>query len=232
MHENKNIFLMSWRKLSILILNLYLYSIKIQTDIDQNAVKNIRENHKNKIKNIYLEFFFRLGPARPMWLGWTQLVSTCKRAWTIHARLLQSRCNQSSSAQYLCIICEVGEVYLEATKATTCLGPLSSPFRLFFFSSGSSFFFVSVCRLSRFLLPCSLVQLEAKLVLGDEDDGWQCFFLCVFFSLLYSPLSFSILSSFLPSLSRLYVSCVSPLFCSTLFPLCFLPFATAPCYKP
>jgi len=42
---------------------------------------------------------------------------------------------------------------------------------------------VSVCRLSRFLLPCSLVQLEAKLVLGDEDDGWQCFFLC-FFSFL------------------------------------------------
>jgi len=45
---------------------------------------------------------------------------------------------------------------------------------------------VSICRLSYFLLPCSLVQLEAKLVLGDEDNGWQCFFLC-FFSLLFSP---------------------------------------------
>jgi len=30
------------------------------------------------------------------------------------------------------------------------------------------------------------------------------------FSLLYSPLSFSLLSSFLPSLSRLYFSCVTP----------------------
>jgi hypothetical protein len=77
---------MSWQKLGILIPDLYIYNIKIQIDIDQNAVKNIRENHKFLKKN--LEFFFGLGPARPMWLGWTQLVSTRKRAWTIHARLL------------------------------------------------------------------------------------------------------------------------------------------------
>jgi len=34
------------RKPGILIPDLYLYSIKIQTNIDQNAVKNIQENHK------------------------------------------------------------------------------------------------------------------------------------------------------------------------------------------
>jgi len=42
-----------------------------------------------------------------------------------------------------------------------------------------------VC-LSLSLLPCSLVQLEAKLALGDEDDGWQCFSL-FFFPLPFSP---------------------------------------------
>jgi len=58
------------------------------------------------------------------------------------------------------------------------------------------------------------------------------------FSLLYSPLSFSLLSSFLPSLSRLYFSCVTP--CSALlssfshgssllfFFVCF-PFPSASC---
>jgi len=49
-----------------------------------------------------------------------------------------------------------------------------------------------------------------------------------YFSLLYSALSFSLLPSFLPSLSHIYFSCVSPLFCSSLFPLCFLPFLMAP----
>jgi len=39
-------FFVFWRKPSILIPDLYLYSIKIQTNIHQNAVKNIRENHK------------------------------------------------------------------------------------------------------------------------------------------------------------------------------------------
>jgi hypothetical protein len=42
---------------------LYLYSIKIQTDIDHNAVKNIRENHKKKFEKIFLELFFGLDPA-------------------------------------------------------------------------------------------------------------------------------------------------------------------------
>jgi len=48
MHENKTFFLfflMSWRKLGILILDLYLYNIKIQIGIDQNTVKKFVENH-------------------------------------------------------------------------------------------------------------------------------------------------------------------------------------------
>jgi hypothetical protein len=61
MHENKTFFL---RKPGILIPDLYLYNIKIQTNINQNAVKNIRKNHKffEKIFGIC----FGLGPARPM----------------------------------------------------------------------------------------------------------------------------------------------------------------------
>ena len=53
MHENKIFFLfmfiiyflMSWQKPGILILDLYLYNIKIQTGIDQNALKKFAENH-------------------------------------------------------------------------------------------------------------------------------------------------------------------------------------------
>ena len=186
--------------------------------------KKYTRKSQKKIKNIYLEFFFRLGPARPMWLGWTQLVSTCKRAWTIHARLLQSRCNQSSSAQYLCIICEVGEVYLEATKATTCLGPLSSPFRLFFFSSGSSFFFC-------FCLPS--LSFSSSLfpgAAGGEAGAWwrrrwlaMLLSVCFFFSsVLPSLLFYSILFPSL-SVSSFFFLWFPP--CSALLssPLCFLP---------
>jgi len=45
MHENKNFFFFG-RKLGILILDLYLYDIKIHTDINQHGVKNTRENCK------------------------------------------------------------------------------------------------------------------------------------------------------------------------------------------
>jgi hypothetical protein len=49
MHENKkkHLFLFFYyyylRKTRYLISNLYLYSIKIQTDIDQNAIKYLRK---------------------------------------------------------------------------------------------------------------------------------------------------------------------------------------------
>ena len=42
MLENKNIFLkflIFWQKLGILILDLYLYNIKIQTNTKQNSVE-------------------------------------------------------------------------------------------------------------------------------------------------------------------------------------------------
>jgi hypothetical protein len=52
MHENKifflfyNFFVMFRRKSGILILDLYLYGIKIQTNIKQNSVEKYAENHK------------------------------------------------------------------------------------------------------------------------------------------------------------------------------------------
>jgi len=63
-------FIIFLRKPDNLLPDLYLYSIKIQTNIDQNAVKNIRENHKFFEK--IFENFFGLDPAWSMWLGWTQ----------------------------------------------------------------------------------------------------------------------------------------------------------------
>jgi len=65
MHENKKNNLMSWWKPGILIPDLYLYSIKIQTDIDQNTVKNIWENHKYIFLKYFLEFLFFSSWAQP-----------------------------------------------------------------------------------------------------------------------------------------------------------------------
>jgi hypothetical protein len=58
------------RKPGILILDLYLYSIKIQTNI-LKCNKIFVENHIFFKRIFFLEFFFGLGPTRPMWLGWT-----------------------------------------------------------------------------------------------------------------------------------------------------------------
>jgi len=66
MHENKIfiiiIFLMSWWKPGILIPDLYLYSIKIQIDIDQNAVKTLQKKITYFFEILFEEFF----------LGWAQ----------------------------------------------------------------------------------------------------------------------------------------------------------------
>jgi len=72
------IFLMKTR---YLIPDLYLYSIKIQTNIDPNAVKYLW-----KITDFWKEFFlfflfFGLGPTRPMWLGWAQLACVAGLGW-------------------------------------------------------------------------------------------------------------------------------------------------------
>ena len=55
------LFLMSWWKPGILILDLYLYNIKIQTDIDQNAVKNLRKI--TDFLKYFLKNFFLVGPS-------------------------------------------------------------------------------------------------------------------------------------------------------------------------
>jgi hypothetical protein len=46
------------KKPGILIPNLYLYSIKIQTDIDQNAITNLRKI-TCFFEIIFLNFFFQ-----------------------------------------------------------------------------------------------------------------------------------------------------------------------------
>jgi hypothetical protein len=56
-------FLMFWWKLGILILDLYLYSIKIQTNIDQNEVKNLRKITDFFWNNFWRKYFFGLDPA-------------------------------------------------------------------------------------------------------------------------------------------------------------------------
>jgi hypothetical protein len=62
MHENKkkNIFLMFRQKPGILIWDLYLYSIKIQTIIKQNSIKLYAEKSQT-FKNIF-NFFYWGGP--------------------------------------------------------------------------------------------------------------------------------------------------------------------------
>jgi hypothetical protein len=72
MHENKKyIFLMFRRKLGILIWDLYLYSIKIQTIIKQNLIKLYAEKSQT-FKNIF-NFFYWAGPG-PLILSWARLV--------------------------------------------------------------------------------------------------------------------------------------------------------------
>jgi hypothetical protein len=62
--------------LGILILDLYLYGIKISTNIKQNSVeKYAGKSHIffwNNFWRKFLFFSFGLGPTWPIWLGWTQ----------------------------------------------------------------------------------------------------------------------------------------------------------------
>jgi len=89
MHENqKNYFILFFHFISLLffsflmktrylILKLYLYSIKIQTDIDQNTA----ENHRF-LKRIFLKkfvFYFRAGPNPAHVAG----LDPATRAWSL-----------------------------------------------------------------------------------------------------------------------------------------------------
>ena len=68
MHENKNIFFsIFWQKSGILILDLYLYGIKIQINIKQNSIQKYTGKSQN-FKNIFLNFF-GLGLTRPNHFG-------------------------------------------------------------------------------------------------------------------------------------------------------------------
>ena len=60
-------FFMFWKKPGISIPDLYLYNIKIQTNIDQNAVKYLRKITDFFWNNFWRNFFFLF-----FGLGWTQ----------------------------------------------------------------------------------------------------------------------------------------------------------------
>jgi len=81
MHENKKyIFLMFRRKLGILIWDLYLYSIKIQTIIKQNSIKLYAEKSQT-FKNTF-NFFYWAGPG-PLILSWPRLVRPSEQ-WSVY----------------------------------------------------------------------------------------------------------------------------------------------------
>jgi len=100
---------------------------------------------------------------------------------------------------------------------------LCFPFSLCFLPSSSRLLFVFF-----FFFPCSLVQLEAKLLLGDEDDGEadrSKLFLLQFF--LYSSLSlffaFCVFLNLFPSLCFPYAFSISPPpLSSAVLPLAFI----------
>jgi hypothetical protein len=75
MHENKNIFLfnfsMFWWKLCILIPDLYLYGMKIQTNIKQNSVEKYAG--KSQIfSKIFFKYFFDWARPGPLILSYEQ----------------------------------------------------------------------------------------------------------------------------------------------------------------
>jgi hypothetical protein len=74
-----NVFLMFWWKSGILILDLYLYDIKIQTNINQIVVKHLRR----KITNFKMIFWILLGWARLGPKGnWAEICTKWNRART------------------------------------------------------------------------------------------------------------------------------------------------------
>jgi len=91
-----------WQNPGILIPDLYLYIIKIQTNINQNAVKKFLENHRF-FKGFFFWNCFWLGPARPMWRGWTQ------QAWLGHWPKPVTRLNNLKHAWISSLVHELYE---------------------------------------------------------------------------------------------------------------------------
>ena len=136
MHENKTFYFMFfvWMKIKYLKPDLYLYSIKIQTNIDQNAVKylqKITDFEKNFSKSF---FIFGLSPTRPMWLGWTQ--PPVHGHWpkpvtqTNHARVKLYACMEECEGNYI-------------------------TFALFMLVFADSFYYLRTVHFTLFMLVCS-----------------------------------------------------------------------------
>jgi len=93
-------FFFFWRRPGILLSDLYLYNIKIQTNIDQSAVKNFRKSQmfflKKRLffeiilKKILFIFIFWAGLdlASPAW----SLAPASDQNPTIHARVMFYAC--------------------------------------------------------------------------------------------------------------------------------------------
>ena len=69
------------QKPGILILDLYLYNIKIQTNIKKNSIKLYAEKSQTSKKKF--NFFYWAGPG-PLILGWARLVRPCEQWSTLH----------------------------------------------------------------------------------------------------------------------------------------------------
>ena len=130
---------MSWRKPGILIPNLYLYSIKMQTNIDQNEVKNLW-----KI-TYFLKKKFRAGPSSAHVAGLDPVgfLPTSVREQFTHA--CYSRDVINLPVHSVCAFSAKLEKFTwKQDEGNNSFGPLSSPFRLFFFWFLWFFLFFSV----------------------------------------------------------------------------------------
>jgi len=115
---------MFWWKLGILILDLYLYSIKIQTNIDQNEVKNLWKIIDFFWNNFWRKYFFRAGPSRFL------PASVCEQF--THACYSHDVINLQVHS--VCALTAKLEKFTwKQDEGNNNFGPLSSPFRLFSF---------------------------------------------------------------------------------------------------
>jgi len=154
------IFSMFWRKPGILISDLYIYGMKIQTNIKQNSVKKIRREITN-----FSKCFFLLGWSRPTYFGLGRIMNSGDERW-------RSRRKRKRGARELTYggSCEGSRWWLQVVAAlrlrTGELIAVGWRFFFFFFSASLfySFFLIPSSSLILLLFLWSLLLLAALLV--------------------------------------------------------------------
>jgi len=217
-------FSMFWRKPGILILDLYLYSIKIQTNIDQNTVKRF-----GKItdfwNNFFLRnvFFFGLDPASLCgWAGPSQpslVTGPCQwPAPAAHARVIFYTCMNSIKVIKLPSHCSSSFSQIARMKKKQSVA--TDDFRCWLPYVFFLFFYILTCiilfagtensrehpgfeKVKTMVMVCSL--LHCVICLRS---------VCFFFSFLFSPLCFLTISP-LSQFFNTLVSCLPPVFLLT-----------------